>query len=228
MENKIIIPLDLDHSSAINIAKKLNPDLCRLKVGSQLFTSSGPKIISELNDLKFDIFLDLKFYDIPNTVYESVKSASDLGVWMVNVHASGGAKMLESAKKAIESVNSSTILIAVTILTSFSKENMANLGISDLDKHILNLGKLAYDCGLDGVVCASTDTQSIKKNFGKNFLAVTPGIRPAWSSLDDQSRVSTPAEALRNGSDFLVIGRPITGSKDPIKALERIYKEMDE
>ena len=228
MENKIIIPLDLDHSSAINIAKKLNPDLCRLKVGSQLFTSSGPKIISELNDLKFDIFLDLKFYDIPNTVYESVKSAVDLGVWMVNVHASGGAKMLESAKKAIESVNSSTILIAVTILTSFSKENMANLGISDLDKHILNLGKLAYDCGLDGVVCASTDTQSIKKNFGKNFLAVTPGIRPAWSSLDDQSRVSTPVEALRNGSDFLVIGRPITGSKDPIKALERIYKEMDE
>ena len=228
MENKIIIPLDLDHSSAINIAKKLNPDLCRLKVGSQLFTSSGPKIISELNDLKFDIFLDLKFYDIPNTVYESVKSASDLGVWMVNVHASGGAKMLESAKKAIESVNSSTILIAVTILTSFSKENMANLGISDLDKHILNLGKLAYDCGLDGVVCASTDTQSIKKNFGKNFLTVTPGIRPAWSSLDDQSRVSTPAEALRNGSDFLVIGRPITGSKDPIKALERIYKELDE
>ncbi len=228
MENKIIIPLDLDHSSAIKIAKKLNPDLCRLKVGSQLFTSSGPKIISELNDLKFDIFLDLKFYDIPNTVYESVKSASDLGVWMVNVHASGGAKMLESAKKAIESVNSSTILIAVTILTSFSKENMANLGISDLDKHILNLGKLAYDCGLDGVVCASTDTQSIKKNFGKNFLAVTPGIRPAWSSLDDQRRVSTPAEALRNGSDFLVIGRPITGSKDPIKALERIYKEMDE
>ncbi len=228
MENKIIIPLDLDHSSAINIAKKLNPDLCRLKVGSQLFTSSGPKIISELNDLKFDIFLDLKFYDIPNTVYESVKSASDLGVWMVNVHASGGAKMLESAKKAIESVNSSTILIAVTILTSFSKENMANLGISDLDKHILNLAKLAYDCGLDGVVCASTDVQSIKKNFGKNFLAVTPGIRPAWSSLDDQRRVSTPVEALRNGSDFLVIGRPITGSKDPIKALERIYKEMDE
>ena len=228
MENKIIIPLDLDHSSAINIAKKLNPDLCRLKVGSQLFTSSGPKIISELNDLKFDIFLDLKFYDIPNTVYESVKSASDLGVWMVNVHASGGAKMLESAKKAIESVNSSTILIAVTVLTSFSKENMANLGIADLDKHILNLAKLAYDCGLDGVVCASTDTQSIKKNFGKNFLAVTPGIRPAWSSLDDQRRVSTPAEALRNGSDFLVIGRPITGSKDPIKALERIYKEMDE
>ncbi len=228
MENKIIIPLDLDHSSAINIAKKLNPDLCKLKVGSQLFTSSGPKIISELNDLKFDIFLDLKFYDIPNTVYQSVKSALDLGVWMVNVHASGGAKMLESAKKAIESANSSTILIAVTILTSFSKENMANLGISDLDKHILNLGKLAYDCGLDGVVCASTDTQSIKKNFGKNFLTVTPGIRPAWSSLDDQSRVSTPAEALRNGSDFLVIGRPITGSKDPIKALERIYKEMDE
>ena len=228
MENKIIIPLDLDHSSAINIAKKLNPNLCRLKVGSQLFTSSGPKIISELNDLKFDIFLDLKFYDIPNTVYESVKSAVDLGVWMVNVHASGGAKMLESAKKAIESANSSTILIAVTILTSFSKENMENLGISDLDKHILNLGKLAYDCGLDGVVCASTDTQSIKKNFGKNFLAVTPGIRPAWSSLDDQSRVSTPVEALRNGSDFLVIGRPITGSKDPVKALERIYKEMDE
>ncbi len=228
MENKIIIPLDLDHSSAIDIAKKLNPDLCRLKVGSQLFTSSGPKIISELNDLKFDIFLDLKFYDIPNTVYESVKSAVDLGVWMVNVHASGGAKMLESAKKAIESVNSSTILIAVTILTSFSKENMENLGISDLDKHILNLGKLAYDCGLDGVVCASSDTQSIKKNFGKNFLAVTPGIRPTWSTLDDQSRVSTPAEALRNGSDFLVIGRPITGSKDPIKALERIYKEMDE
>ena len=228
MENKIIIPLDLEYSSAVDIAKRLNPDICRLKIGSQLFTSSGPNIIHEINNLGFDIFLDLKFHDIPNTVYEAVRSASDLGVWMINVHASGGAKMLEASKKALESNNSPTILIAVTFLTSLSEESLTELGLSNLNQHISRLAGLAYDCGLDGVVCAASDTQSIKKNFGKDFLAVTPGIRPSWSKNDDQSRISTPSEAMKNGSDFLVIGRPITASKNPIEALEKIYKEMYE
>ena len=226
MDNKIIIPLDLEYSEAIRMAKNFDANLCRLKIGSQLFTSSGPQIIKELNSLGFDIFLDLKFHDIPNTVYEAVKSAADLGIWMVNVHASGGRAMLEASKKALEGFDQPPLLIAVTVLTSFSEDSLNEVGINDLSEQVLRLAELTNDCDLDGVVCASTDVKAIKNRFGKDFLTVTPGIRPNDSKVNDQNRISTPLEAVKNGSDYLVIGRPITESEDPTKALKKIIKEI--
>jgi len=226
MDNKIIIPLDLEYSAAINMAKNFDANLCRLKIGSQLFTSSGPQIIKELNSLGFDIFLDLKFHDIPNTVYEAVKSAADLGIWMVNVHASGGRAMLEASKKALEGFDQPPLLIAVTILTSLSEDSLSEVGIKNLSEQVLRLAELTNECDLNGVVCASTDVQAIKNRFGKDFITVTPGIRPNDSKVNDQNRISTPSEAVKNGSDYLVIGRPITESENPTKALEEINKEI--
>ena len=226
MENKIIIPLDLDYANAIKLAQELDPKICRLKIGSQLFTSSGPKIVKEFSNLGFDIFLDLKFHDIPNTVYEAVKSSADLGVWMVNVHASGGREMLDAAKKALDGYKNPPLLIGVTLLTSLSEESLIDIGLTGLPEQVLRLASLAKEVGLNGVVCAPSDITSIKNKFGKEFLTVTPGIRPSKSNLNDQRRVATPSEAIKSGSDFIVIGRPITESKNPCSALERIYKEI--
>ena len=226
MTNRIIIPLDMEYTSAVSIADKLDPNICRLKVGNQLFTSSGPKIVKTLHDKGFEIFLDLKFHDIPNTVYESVRSAANLGVWMINVHASGGSKMLDASKKALEGFDKPPLLIGVTILTSISQEILTEIGFNNLDKQVVRLTKLAQRSGLDGVVCAASDASKVKQTCGESFLTVTPGIRPRDADLNDQSRTSTPKEAIANGSDFLVIGRPITGSEDPTNALENIYKEV--
>ena len=226
MTNRIIIPLDMEYTSAVSIADKLDPNICRLKVGNQLFTSSGPKIVKTLHDKGFEIFLDLKFHDIPNTVYESVRSAANLGVWMINVHASGGSKMLDASKKALEGFDKPPLLVGVTILTSISEEILTEIGFNNLDKQVMRLTKLAQRSGLDGVVCAASDASKVKQACGESFLTVTPGIRPKDADLNDQSRTSTPKEAIANGSDFLVIGRPITGSEDPTNALENIYKEV--
>lgn len=226
MTNRIIIPLDMEYTSAVSIADKLDPNICRLKVGNQLFTSSGPKILKTLHDKGFEIFLDLKFHDIPNTVYESVRSAANLGVWMINVHASGGSKMLDASKKALEGFDKPPLLVGVTILTSISEEILTEIGFNNLDKQVMRLTKLAQRSGLDGVVCAASDASKVKQTCGESFLTVTPGIRPKDADLNDQSRTSTPKEAIANGSDFLVIGRPITGSEDPTNALENIYKEV--
>ena len=226
MENKIIIPLDLDYANAIKLAQELDPKICRLKIGSQLFTSSGPKIVKEFSNLGFDIFLDLKFHDIPNTVYEAVKSSADLGVWMVNVHASGGREMLDAAKKALDGYKNPPLLIGVTLLTSLSEESLVDIGLTSLPEQVLRLAGLVKEMGLNGVVCATSDITSIKNKFGKEFLTVTPGIRPSKSNFNDQRRVATPSEAIESGSDFIVIGRPITESKNPCSALERIYKEI--
>ena len=226
MTNRIIIPLDMEYTSAVSIADKLDPKICRLKVGNQLFTSSGPKILKTLHDKGFEIFLDLKFHDIPNTVYESVRSAANLGVWMINVHASGGSKMLDASKKALEGFDKPPLLVGVTILTSISEEILTEIGLNNLDKQVMRLTKLAQRSGLDGVVCAASDASKVKQTCGESFLTVTPGIRPKDADLNDQSRTSTPKEAIANGSDFLVIGRPITGSEDPTNALENINKEV--
>lgn len=226
MDNRVIIPLDLEYSAAIDMASNFDPSNCRLKIGSQLFTSSGPKIIKELDSRGFEIFLDLKFHDIPNTVYEAVRSAADLGVWMINVHASGGKNMLEASKNALIDFDEPPLLIAVTLLTSLSENSIQEIGLNNLSEQVLRLAKLSHECELDGVVCASSDTVIIKKEFGKEFITVTPGIRPDQSKLNDQSRVSTPSEAVKNGSDFLVIGRPITESDDPAGALKDIYKQI--
>ena len=216
----------MEYTSAVSIADKLDPNICRLKVGNQLFTSSGPKIVKTLHDKGFEIFLDLKFHDIPNTVYESVRSAANLGVWMINVHASGGSKMLDASKKALEGFDKPPLLVGVTILTSISEEILTEIGFNNLDKQVKRLTKLAQRSGLDGVVCAASDASKVKQTCGESFLTVTPGIRPKDADLNDQSRTSTPKEAIANGSDFLVIGRPITGSEDPTNALENIYKEV--
>ena len=216
----------MEYTSAVSIADKLDPKICRLKVGNQLFTSSGPKILKTLHDKGFEIFLDLKFHDIPNTVYESVRSAANLGVWMINVHASGGSKMLDASKKALEGFDKPPLLVGVTILTSISEEILTEIGFNNLDKQVMRLTKLAERSGLDGVVCAASDASKVKQTCGESFLTVTPGIRPKDADLNDQSRTSTPKEAIANGSDFLVIGRPITGSEDPTNALENIYKEV--
>ena len=216
----------MEYTSAVSIADKLDPNICRLKVGNQLFTSSGPKIVKTLHDKGFEIFLDLKFHDIPNTVYESVRSAANLGVWMINVHASGGSKMLDASKKALEGFDKPPLLVGVTILTSISEEILTEIGFNNLDKQVMRLTKLAERSGLDGVVCAASDASKVKQTCGESFLTVTPGIRPRDADLNDQSRTSTPKEAIANGSDFLVIGRPITGSEDPTNALEKIYKEV--
>ena len=226
MDNRVIIPLDLEYSAAIDMASNFDPSNCRLKIGSQLFTSSGPKIIKELDSRGFEIFLDLKFHDIPNTVYEAVRSAADLGVWMINVHASGGKNMLEASKNALIDFDKPPLLIAVTLLTSLSENSIQEIGLNNLSEQVLRLAKLSHECELDGVVCASSDTVIIKQEFGKEFITVTPGIRPDQSNLNDQSRVSTPSEAVKNGSDFLVIGRPITESDDPAGALKDIYKQI--
>tara|TARA_Y100001970_G_scaffold287736_1_gene413114 strand:+ start:3104 stop:3778 length:675 start_codon:yes stop_codon:yes gene_type:complete len=223
--SKIIIALDLDRKRALELAKELDPSLCKLKVGSELFTSSGPEIIEELKKLGFDIFLDLKFHDIPNTVASAVKVACNLGIWMTNVHASGGKQMMMSAVQALNK-DIRPILIGVTVLTSIGKIEAKNININTIEDHALSLAVLAKDSGLDGVVCSPKEVKKIKEICGKDFIAVTPGIR-LGNSEDDQNRVSSPKQAIQNGSDFLVIGRPITKSNQPLKTLDSIIKGLN-
>ena len=226
MNSPIIISLDLEYDKAIKLAELFDPKSCRLKVGSQLFTSSGPRIIKDLQSLGFDIFLDLKFHDIPNTVSQAVKVAADLGVWMVNVHVSGGSSMLESARKALSSYRNPPLLIGVTMLTSLSNEEVKEIGISDISEKVMQLALLAKSNGLDGIVCSPREVKVIKELCGKEFIAVTPGIRTK-KMYDDQSRVSSPKEAINNGSDFLVIGRPITESSNPLKSLNQVLEDFE-
>ena len=221
MSSPIIVSLDVDYDKAISLANDFDPEQCRLKVGSQLFTSSGPKVVKDLSSLGFDIFLDLKFHDIPNTVSEAIRAAADLGVWMVNVHVSGGSSMLESARKALNSYRNPPLLIGVTMLTSLSNEDVKEIGISDISEKVMQLALLAKSNGLDGIVCSPREVKVIKELCGKEFIAVTPGIRTKEMN-DDQSRVSSPKEALNNGSAFLVIGRPITESSNPLESLKKV------
>ena len=225
MSSPIIVSLDVDYDKAISLANDFDPEQCRLKVGSQLFTSSGPKVVKDLSSLGFDIFLDLKFHDIPNTVSEAIRAAADLGVWMVNVHVSGGPSMLESARKALSSYNNPPLLIGVTMLTSLSNEDVKEIGISDISEKVMQLALLAKSNGLDGIVCSPREVKVIKELCGKEFIAVTPGIRTKKMN-DDQSRVSSPKEAINNGSDFLVIGRPITESSNPLKSLNQVLVDI--
>ena len=225
MNSPIIISLDLEYDKAIKLAELFDPKSCRLKVGSQLFTSSGPRIVKDLQSLGFDIFLDLKFHDIPNTVSQAVKVAADLGVWMVNVHVSGGSSMLESARNALSSYRNPPLLIGVTMLTSLSSEDVKEIGISDISEKVMQLALLAKQNGLDGIVCSPREVKVIKELCGKEFIAVTPGIRTKKMN-DDQSRVSSPKKAINNGSDFLVIGRPVIESSNPLKSLNQVLDDI--
>jgi len=224
---KIIVALDYaDAASALKLVNQLNPALCRLKVGKELFTAVGPQFVEELTRANFGVFLDLKFHDIPNTVAKACSAASNLGVWMLNVHASGGLEMMQAARQAVNNSDTKPLLIAVTVLTSMNQASLNQVGIqTDLATHVLNLAKLTQQAGLDGVVCSALEATTLRNQLGNDFCLVTPGIRPAHANQDDQSRVVTPADALKNGASYLVIGRPITQAANPLKALEAIHAE---
>lgn len=228
-ERPIIVALDYpDAPSARAFVARVQPDACRLKVGKELFVSAGPAFVSELVDQGFSVFLDLKFHDIPNTVAQACKAAARLGVWMMNVHASGGPRMLAAAREAVETESGPRpLLIAVTVLTSMGEAELSAIGIaSSPEEQVLRLARLTKDAGLDGVVCSALEATRLRNEIGPDFALVTPGIRPAGSDVGDQTRILTPAQALSAGSDYLVIGRPITQASDPLAALESIMQEI--
>lgn len=224
---KIIVALDYaDASSALKLVRQLDPGLCRLKVGKELFTAAGPQFVEQLVKSDFGVFLDLKFHDIPNTVAKACSAASQLGVWMLNVHASGGLDMMQAAQAVVNEQPTPPILIAVTVLTSMNQANLTQIGVAaDLSSHVMALAKLSQQAGLQGVVCSAQEAAMLRASLGDKFCLVTPGIRPANASQDDQSRIVTPAQALRNGASYLVIGRPITQAPDPLQALTAIHAE---
>ena len=225
---KIIVAMDYaDAKSALELAAQLQPALCRLKVGKELFTASGPQLVEQLMQRGFEVFLDLKFHDIPNTVAQACKSAAALGVWMVNVHALGGRRMMEAAQEALANTAQPPKLIAVTVLTSMGQDDLAELGISDAPAQlVLRLAQLARNSGLDGVVCSAQEAALLRRECGEAFCLVTPGIRPPLAGMDDQTRVATPRAALENGSNYLVIGRPITRAASPLLALQEISQQI--
>ncbi|OGS90666.1 MAG: orotidine 5'-phosphate decarboxylase [Gallionellales bacterium GWE2_58_10] len=227
---KIIVALDYPEAApALALVGRLQPSLCRLKVGKELFTATGPVLLEQLMRRGFEIFLDLKFHDIPNTAAQACKAAASLGVWMVNVHALGGRKMLEAAREAIAQSAQQPRLIAVTLLTSMAQQDLADIGIAATPAEmVLRLASLARDSGLDGVVCSAQEAALLRRQCGDEFCLVTPGIRPAQASLDDQSRVMTPLAALQAGASYLVIGRPITKAVDPLQALLATNREIGE
>ena len=225
---KIIIALDYPAAApALALAERLQPALCRLKVGKELFTATGPALLEQLMKRGFEIFLDLKFHDIPNTTAQACKAAASLGVWMVNVHASGGRRMMEAAREGLANFAKPPKLIAVTVLTSMVQEDLVDLGITDTPAELVQrLAALAHDSGLDGVVCSAQEAWQLRPKYGEGFCLVTPGIRPADSAADDQSRIMTPLSAIKAGSSYLVIGRPITQAADPLQALLDITHEI--
>lgn len=225
---RIIVALDYpDAAAARQVVARLNPDLCRLKVGKELFVAAGPEFVRELVGQGYAVFLDLKFHDIPNTVAQACKAAARLGVWMVNVHAAGGPRMLAAAREALEGSEQRPLLIAVTVLTSMGPEELAAIGVEAApEQQVLRLARLTAEAGLDGVVCSAREAPALRQAQGPGFRLVTPGIRPAGSEAGDQTRILTPLQAMQAGADYLVIGRPITQSADPVATLERIAAEI--
>jgi len=226
MNSPLIIALDFPEADqAIRFSNQLDPALCRVKVGKELFTQAGPALVETLMKMGFEVFLDLKFHDIPNTVAAACKAAASLGVWMVNVHAMGGSAMMNAAREAVD--GSSCKLIAVTLLTSMGPEDLREIGLTGEPLEVVDrLAALAKSCNLDGVVCSAMESTMLRTKFGKDFCLVTPGIRPAGSSQGDQKRIMTPKEAIASGSDYLVIGRPIREAPDPSRALQAILEEI--
>lgn len=226
---RIIVAMDFDNArECLAIARRLSPDFCRLKVGKELFTACGPKIVEDLMGLGFDVFLDLKFHDIPTTTAKAVKATANMGVWMVNVHASGGERMMAAAREILEPVSGiRPLLIAVTVLTSMEETDLHAIGIDQPpQQQVLRLAKLASQCGLDGVVCSAQEASALRTELGESFRLVTPGIRFDSKSSDDQRRTMTPVEAMTAGSDYLVIGRPITQAANPIEVCQAIHESL--
>lgn len=224
----IIVALDFDNEAgAISLVDQLTPDACRLKVGTELFTAAGPRLVEQLVARGFEVFLDLKFHDIPNTVARACKAAARLKVWMIDVHAAGGTAMLVAAREAVDALPHRPLLIAVTVLTSLGDADLAAVGMADpVSAAVLRLATLAKTCGFDGAVCSGQEAGMLKAALGKDFRLVTPGIRTAADVAGDQSRVLTPEQAVRLGADYLVIGRPITRAPDPLAALAAINESL--
>lgn len=227
--SRIIVALDFaEETAALDLVARLDPSRCRLKVGKEMFTRNGPQFVEKLTAKGFDVFLDLKFHDIPNTVAGACRSAADLGVWMVNVHTLGGKRMMEAAREALDKCVSRPLLIGVTILTSMGQEDIAEVGLSGTPAdNVERLALLAQNAGLDGVVCSPKEVAMLRQTVRRDFSLVTPGIRPAWAEKGDQTRITTPADAIALGSDYLVIGRPLTAAVDPLEALGRIEAELE-
>nr|WP_314370754.1 orotidine-5'-phosphate decarboxylase [uncultured Acinetobacter sp.] len=224
----IIVALDAKSEyDALTIVDQLDPALCRVKVGKELFTHEGPNVVKTLQDKGFEVFLDLKFHDIPNTTAQAVCAAADLGVWMVNVHASGGRKMMETCVERLKAGNYQTQLIAVTVLTSMGREDLRDIGL-DIEpvEHVKRLAKLTQESGLDGVVCSAQEAKILREMLNADFALVTPGIRPEGSNADDQKRIVTPKQAMLDGSTHLVIGRPITKAEHPTEMLKSILASI--
>ncbi|ENU26532.1 orotidine-5'-phosphate decarboxylase [Acinetobacter modestus] len=224
----IIVALDAKSEyDALTIVDQLDPTLCRVKVGKELFTHEGPSVVKTLQDKGFEVFLDLKFHDIPNTTAQAVCAAADLGVWMVNVHASGGRKMMETCVERLKAGNYQTQLIAVTVLTSMGREDLRDIGL-DIEpvEHVKRLATLTQESGLDGVVCSAQEARILREMLNADFALVTPGIRPEGSNADDQKRIVTPKQAMLDGSTHLVIGRPITKAEHPTEMLKSILASI--
>ena len=226
---RIIVALDFASAEeAQALVARLDPARCKLKVGKELFVASGPALVASLVDQGYAVFLDLKFHDIPHTVAAACRAAAKLGVWMLNVHALGGRAMLSAAREALEITASRPQLIAVTVLTSLRDAELAEVGLSGgAQQAVSRLSQLTQDCGLDGVVCSAREVAALRRERGKDFLLVTPGIRPAQAAAGDQARIATPRDAMQTGASYLVIGRPITQAPDPLAALEAILQEID-
>lgn len=220
----IIVAVDKHNlNDALSLADSLDPALCRLKVGKELFTVCGIQIIKAFHERGFEVFLDLKFHDIPNTTAQAVLSAADMGVWMTNIHAMVGTDTMRLCKSRLQDGGYDTLLIAVTVLTSMTQANLSELGIQrSVSEQVRHLAGLTYNSGLDGVVCSAQEAQLLKQKFGKQFKLITPGIRLVEDAKDDQARICTPAQALQNGSDYLVIGRSITNASNPNDKLHTI------
>ncbi|HGS4462122.1 TPA: orotidine-5'-phosphate decarboxylase [Vibrio metschnikovii] len=228
-DQKVIVALDYEkRAEALAFVDKIDPSSCRLKVGKEMFTLFGPELIRELHRRDFSVFLDLKFHDIPNTCAKAVRAAAELGVWMVNVHASGGERMMVAAREILEPYgNERPLLIAVTVLTSMEQVDLAGIGINLApEQHVLRLATLTKNAGLDGVVCSAQEASALKQHLGSSFKLVTPGIRPVGVDVGDQKRIMTPIQALEAGSDYLVIGRPITQANHPAQVLAEINASL--
>ena len=225
---RVIVALDFSRAAdALNLADRLQPQVCRLKVGKELFTAAGPQLVEKLMLKGFDIFLDLKYHDIPHTVAKACRAAASLGVWMINVHALGGRKMLMAAREAIPP--NFTRLIAVTLLTSMNQDDLADIGLQGQPEQIVErLARLTDDCELDGVVCSALEAARLRQLLGNSFCLVTPGIRLAGDQADDQKRITTPRHAKQNGSNYLVIGRPITQANDPFLICQQVSEEISD
>ncbi|MDG2252281.1 MAG: orotidine-5'-phosphate decarboxylase [Methylophilaceae bacterium] len=225
---KLFVAYDFSNpSKAKEFSKKINPEQCGIKVGKELFTSGGPAIVEWLQSKGFKVFLDLKFHDIPTTVKRACYVASELGVWMLNVHAMGGNDMLSAAKEGVDQSNQNPYLIGVTVLTSMNNDNLNEIGINhSMNKQILKLALNVSTHKLDGIVCGASDIKGIKPSLPKDFIYVTPGIRLLSNANNDQKRIISPEDAIKAGSSILVVGRPITESKNPALTAEEIIKKI--